>query len=496
MDDLQLGSRNMYMWKNPTSSSKTINSNKFACLENISTLEQDKRMPLPLSGSRSTGSRDYSRDYKSPYDGRSSRNGSHQLSSPSSSRESSLLDNSQSQNALLPPQPMKSVSQTVSSTHKPPLTEEAFTKVFNSILKDYLREHILENAISDVKQTFDNTTFTKFVRESINYVLEKSPAEQERVSRLMSQLISRNVLPLQHLKAGFCEVLEIVDDLIIDIPKIWTYLAEVLTQPIKDEVMPLAEIGSIFVNLRSQGNAGQLLGELLAKLSREKGSKWIADKWDQSRLALYDIINPDRENVDKIIKEYHLEFLIGGYNSAKSSSNDELSLQQIHEHLRRLMKENTFDEISSWITENVGNRVKDPKFIRILMTAILETSVVSFNETWKLNENTLGNLELLINRFVDTDEVLELQCLYAIQAYMTKIEFPFGILSNIINKLSVDNIISSEAFLAWQKSDDPAEHEGHSVAIMTLTAFFTSLQEAEDSSSVEDGPSNINSNRC
>lgn len=76
------------------------------------------------------------------------------------------------------------------------------------------------------------------------------------------------------------------------------------------------------------------------------------------------------------------------------------------------MKENTFDEISSWITvsifirwqdisclgyevrlydieklkcifffffyllqENVGSRVKDPKFIRTLMTAILETSI-------------------------------------------------------------------------------------------------------------------------
>nr|KAF7435190.1 hypothetical protein H0235_003381 [Vespula pensylvanica] len=495
VDDLILGSRNVYMWKTSANNAKTINSNKFACLENITAIEQDRRMPpLQLSGSRSTGPRDYGRDYKSSYDGRSSRNGSHQLSSSaSSSRESSLLDNSQSQNVSMPTQSLKSASQSVSSGLKPPLSEEAFTKAFNSILKDYLREHILENAISDVSQTFDNTTFTKFVRESINFVLEKSPAERERVSRLMSQLIARNILPLQHLKAGFSEVLEFVDDLIIDIPKIWTYLAEVLTHPIKDEVMPLSEMGSIFVSLRNQGGAGKLLGELLAKLSQEKGSKWIADKWDQSRLPLNDIIDPERENIDKIAKEYHLEFLIGDYNSAKSSSSDELSLQQIHEQLKRLMKENTFDEISSWITENVGSRVKDPKFIRTLMTAILETSIVPFNETWKLNEHIFSNLQLLIHRFVDTDEVLELQCLYAIQAHMTKIEFPCGILRNIINKLSGDNIISSDAFLAWQKGEDPAEHEGHSVAIMTLTAFFISLQEAEDSSSVEDGPSNVNS---
>lgn len=50
MDDMQLGSRNTYMWKNPVMSgaNKTISANKFACLENMNF--EDKRMPLPLSG--------------------------------------------------------------------------------------------------------------------------------------------------------------------------------------------------------------------------------------------------------------------------------------------------------------------------------------------------------------------------------------------------------------------------------------------------------------
>ncbi|KAI4491072.1 hypothetical protein M0802_010489 [Mischocyttarus mexicanus] len=497
VDDLILGSRNAYMWKPSSNNPKTINSNKFALLDNINTIEQDRRMPpLPLSGSRSTGPRDYGRDYKSSYDGRSSRNGSHQLNSgASTSRESALLDNAQSQSTSMPTQSSKSASTQSASSGlvKAPLSEAEFKKVFNTILNDYLLEHSLENAISDVSQTFDNTTLTQFVRESINYVFDKFPPERERVSRLMSELIKKDIMSLQHLKAGFNEVLEYIKDLIIDVPMICTYLAELLTHPIKEEVMPLSEMSTIFTTLRSESCAGKFLGELLAKLSQEKGSKWVADNWDQSRLSLSDIIDPDKENIEKIAKEYRLEFLIGDYNSAKSSNNEELSLPQIHEQLKKLMKEKSFDDICSWITEIVDNRVKDPKFIRILMTAILETSIVPLNDTWKLNENKFTSLQLLINRFVDTDEVLELQCLYAIQAYMTKIEFPYGILRSIINKLSGDNIISSDAFLAWQKGEDPAEHEGHSVAIMTLTAFFTSLQEAEDSSSVEDGPSNVNS---
>lgn len=102
-----------------------------------------------------------------------------------------------------------------------------------------------------------------------------------------------------------------------------------------------------------------------------------------------------------------MEFLSGDYNSAKgSATTDQLSLEQVQENLTRLMKENiSFDEICSWITvstlssyicilhnlyidnffiinflfqANVGNRDKDPKFIRHLMTAILETTLGTY----------------------------------------------------------------------------------------------------------------------
>ena len=47
--------------------SKALNSNKFACLENMSMLDTDKRIPSPqLSGSRSMGPREYGRDYNLP----------------------------------------------------------------------------------------------------------------------------------------------------------------------------------------------------------------------------------------------------------------------------------------------------------------------------------------------------------------------------------------------------------------------------------------------
>ena len=497
MDDLQLGSRNMYMWKTPSScGSKAINSNKFACLENVSNLDQDKRKTSPqLSGSRSTGPREYGRDYKPSYDGRSSRNGSHQLSSSSSSRDSSLLDNSQSQSVSMPPPSLKSSSQSTSITHKPQMSEEEFMKTLNKIMKDYLKNPILEKVSLAIQQNFDNT-LTKFIRELINFVLEKSPLDRECISYLLSHLITQKILPISHLRNGFIEILELVDDLVLDIPKVWLYLAEILSHPIEEEIVPLTELKPIFDSLRTRGYVGKFLGELLSKISRDKGHKWVADKWDQSGLKLSNVIDTELEEVDKIIKDYNLEFCTGDYNSAKSSTSNQPTMQQIHDELRRLMKESSFDEICGWIIVHVGNRVKEPTFIRVLTTAILETSMEPVNSRWCLNSEAFINLQQLIRRFVDANESLELQCLYAIQLHLHNLQYPHGTLFNIMTNLSDYNIISSDAFLTWKKSPEPAQREWHGVATMALTSFFTGLQEADDASSVEDVSTSVSQERC
>lgn len=48
-------------------------------------------------------------------------------------------------------------------------------------------------------------------------------------------------------------------------------------------------------------------------------------------------------------------------------------------------------------------------------------------------------------------------------------------LAHIIEILDAESIIAEESFLSWQKSTDPAEMQGHAVAITTLASFFRSL---------------------
>jgi len=226
----------------------------------------------------------------------------------------------------------------------------------------------------------------------------------------------------------------------------------------------------------------------MKKVSYNKESR-LANKWDQSRLQLSNLIDPEQENVDKIIQKHSLAFLTDNYNSAKDSvAIEQLSLEEIQENLTKLMKENiSFDEICSWITANVGSRVKDPKFIRHLMTPILKTALERHHYTWKLNLNTFTSLQMLIRRFVNANKLLELQCLYAIQKYIKKIEFPCNTLVPIMNQLWIDNVISSDTFLMWRKKlPEGADIEGHSISVVTLMSFFIRLEDLDDNSNTKE----------
>lgn len=73
---------------------------------------------------------------------------------------------------------------------------------------------------------------------------------------------------------------------------------------IEEEAIPFAEMKSIFLSLKANGFVGKLFGELMAKVSQSKGPKWVADKWDQSGLQLGNLLDPEQESADNIIKDY------------------------------------------------------------------------------------------------------------------------------------------------------------------------------------------------
>ena len=148
--------------------------------------------------------------------------------------------------------------------------------------------------------------------------------------------------------------------------------------------------------------------------------------------------------------------------------------------LELLRTDVSFDAVQAWIESNVGERMKEPSFIRALMTAICENAI---NESpggkLTLNSAKLSQDKLLL-RYVENKEELELQCLYAVQALVTKLQHPQGLIVSIFNTLWEDNLVSTEAFQAWFNSNDPQEMDGKGVCRSSLASFLTLLNENED----------------
>lgn len=139
---------------------------------------------------------------------------------------------------------------------------------------------------------------------------------------------------------------------------------------------PLVELRNTVAILKKSGIGGILLGELLSKLAKDQGPKWVAEKWHQSGLQWSELMDLERENIDDIIIKYNLTFITDGCcNTETSTVSADLTLDQIHEHLLKLMRESNFDNITSWIAAYVGARSKQPQFIRVLITTIMEVSI-------------------------------------------------------------------------------------------------------------------------
>ena len=67
---------------------------------------------------------------------------------------------------------------------------------------------------------------------------------------------------------------------------------------------PISELRNALKKLRTKGESGKLVAKLFSKMSNVSGPKSIGDKWRQSGLQLSDIINPEREKIDLIVRNY------------------------------------------------------------------------------------------------------------------------------------------------------------------------------------------------
>ncbi|XP_052819991.1 eukaryotic translation initiation factor 4 gamma 1-like [Mya arenaria] len=83
----------------------------------------------------------------------------------------------------------------------------------------------------------------------------------------------------------------------------------------------------------------------------------------------------------------------------------------------------------------------------------------------------------LLQTYIDHKPVFELQALFALQALVTRLGHPQGLLQGFFDILYDEDIIHDDALVEWEKSGD--EPEGKETALKQVVQFFKWLREAE-----------------
>uniref|UniRef100_A0A8C5GC40 Eukaryotic translation initiation factor 4 gamma 1-like n=1 Tax=Gouania willdenowi TaxID=441366 RepID=A0A8C5GC40_GOUWI len=372
------------------------------------------------------------------------------------------------------------------SLPKPSLSEEEMEKKSKAIIDEYLHITDLKEALQCVAELNSASMLYVFVRQGLESTLERSTTVREHLGLLLHQLVKVGTLPTEQYYKGLQEILEVTEDMAIDIPYMWLYLAELITPMLHEGGIPMGQLfREISKPLVPLGKAGVLLAQILQLLCKGMTPKKVGDLWIEAGLNWNDFL-PEDKDVNKFVTEQKVEFTTGEELGPKEVVKKQLlSGEELSKQLDRLLQDKADNKhIMDWVEANLDEeQAASNHFVQSLMASVCGIAIICEHPYKAIAEQIMVRAELL-QKYLN-DEEKELQALYALQAMMVHMEEPANLLCMFFDTLYDEDIIKEEAFYKWETSKDPAEQTGRGVVLKSVTAFFTWLREPEEESDKE-----------
>uniref|UniRef100_A0A8C0FSQ7 Eukaryotic translation initiation factor 4 gamma 1 n=1 Tax=Bubo bubo TaxID=30461 RepID=A0A8C0FSQ7_BUBBB len=305
---------------------------------------------------------------------------------------------------------------------KPALSEEELEKKSKAIIEEYLHINDMKEALQCVQELGSPSSLYIFVQNGIESTLERSTISREHMGVLLCQLVKAGTLSKEQYYKGLREILEIAEDMEIDIPHIWLYLAELITPILQEEGIPMEELfREITKPLVPIGKATTLLVEVLGLLCKGMSQKTAGKLWRDGGLSWKEFL-PEDQDVNKFVTEQKLEYTMG--DSSDTPSRKELTSEELYKQMDKLLKENPNNQrIYDWIEANLSEQqVSSNTFIRALMTSVCHSAII-FENPYRVDALVIRNQAKLLQKYL-RDEQKELQALYALQALVVKLDQP------------------------------------------------------------------------
>ncbi|XP_004713491.1 eukaryotic translation initiation factor 4 gamma 1 isoform X3 [Echinops telfairi] len=367
------------------------------------------------------------------------------------------------------------------SLPKAGLSEEELEKKSKAILEEYLHLNDMKEAVQCVQELASPSLLFIFVRHGIDSTLERSAGAREHMGQLLHQLLCTGHLSPAQYYRGLSETLEVAEDMEIDIPHVWLYLAELTAPVLQDGGVPMGELfREVTKPLKPLGKAASLLVEILGLLCKSRGPQKVGALWREAGLSWKEFL-PEGQDVGAFAVEQKVEYTVG--EEAEAPGQKALPSEELSRQLEKLLKEGSSNErVCDWIEANLSEQqVASNILVRALMTSVCYSAII-FETPLRADAAVLKARAKLLQKYL-CDEQKELQALYALQALVVALEQPANLLRMFFDTLYDEDVVKEEAFYSWESSKDPAEQQGKGVALKSVTAFFKWLREAEEEES-------------
>jgi translation initiation factor 4G len=133
-------------------------------------------------------------------------------------------------------------------------------------------------------------------------VLERSDQARASVGHLLYNAIKEKKLDIKYFAAGLRNILEIIEDMAIDIPKIATYISQIVAQLIQNNDCSIDFLSIACDPIKDKSICADFISDLLHNASNRLGHNTVADIFKSSQLRINDFLK-GVDNPNMFIKE-------------------------------------------------------------------------------------------------------------------------------------------------------------------------------------------------
>ena len=142
---------------------------------------------------------------------------------------------------------------------------------FGPILEEYLSNCDYSEACRSICELFSCDNIGTLVDMACSDVLDRSLRDQRKAGELLSCLMRDGLLSVHQVAEGLAPILEIASDILVDIPKLWEYLGEILAPLLTESSAVDAFLSTCYLSLTDEPELrARLTVAVLAAVNRAR----------------------------------------------------------------------------------------------------------------------------------------------------------------------------------------------------------------------------------